>query len=174
MNATNSQLSAGLVFRTRPRCHLQTRLTLRRPSQSLHVLLVPSHRLSGTTLPSSPMESPRALRTLVDLALGPAIRGGSKAIHTHRSGVQQTKPAKDRRLGEGDRWARGGGIASNDMRQATRRQVSIYTLCIYDLYMQAEESTTATKKEKEKSKMLLVLSSCVLHTTPALPRRIQR
>lgn len=27
----------------------------------------------------------------------------------------------------------GGGIASNDMRQATRRQVNIYTLCIYDI-----------------------------------------
>lgn len=131
---------------TRPRCYFQTRLTLRRPSQSLHVLLAPSHRLSGTTLPSSPMESPRALRTLFDLALRPAIRGGRKAIHTHKSGVQQTKPAKDWRFGEGDRLGKGGGIASNDMRQATRRQVSIYTLCIYDFYMQAKESPHSKKK----------------------------
>lgn len=84
---------------------MQTQLTLRSPSQSLHVLLAPSHRLSGTTLPSSPMESPRALRTLFDLALGPAIRGGRKAIH---AGVECNEARKGLTFGEADRWARGG------------------------------------------------------------------
>jgi hypothetical protein len=80
------------------------RLTLRSPSQSLHVLLAPSHRLSGTALPSSPMESPRALRTLFDLALRPAIRGG-KAIH----GVEWNEARKGLTFGEGDAGQGGAG-----------------------------------------------------------------
>lgn len=123
-------------------------LTLRSPSQSLHVLLAPSHRRSGASLPSSPIESPRALRTLFDRGLGPAIRRRERTLP---SGVEAARRKGGGRRGDAVRCRRIEYVLVGGPQRRDRPRMVIYyqrrlvyqAVCVfvYQRLMQAEAST---------------------------------